>query len=350
MNAARTSSTSAVGLDHRESVLLRKLDAAAVVDRDGPSRILIIKPSSLGDIVHALPAVHRIRCAFPDAHIAWLINPEFASLLEHSPIVNRVIHFPRRRLSHMPALIRRLRREQFDCALDLQGLLRSGLIAQATLARRRVGLSDSRECARFFHNEIIRVPRCHAVDRYLLAADHLHCPKTDIEFPLGLDPNIKSEGWIAINPSARWPSKMWGDHHYAELIRRLPRDCVVMTGAAKDRQRLDHIAPGVRNIAGTTNLRELAAFYASCSVLVTNDTGPMHIAAAVGIPVVAIFGPTDPALTGPYGSNHIVLREPVACSPCFRKQCPNRIPMECMTQITVDRVMAALEPILCQSA
>jgi lipopolysaccharide heptosyltransferase I len=314
-------------------------------------KILIIKPSSLGDIIHTLPTVARIRRRYPDARIAWLINTGFASLLKKCPVIDELIPFDRQRygsLGGLPAFadfLATLQGRQFDIVVDLQGLFRTGLLAYATLAPRRIGLSDSREGARLFHNEIVPVPRCHAVDRYLLAARQLDCPPGPIEFPLGLAPG-KKEGWIAVNPSARWRTKLWGDANFAALIRQLPRDRVVLTGAANERDAIEKIAQGCRNLAGQTDLLELASLYRQCAVVITNDSGPMHLAAAVGTPVIAIFGPTDPALTGPYGDRHTVLRAAIPCSPCFKDHCANRVERECMKMVTVEQVLAAAEPFL----
>ncbi|MCG3150296.1 MAG: ADP-heptose--LPS heptosyltransferase 2 [Verrucomicrobiae bacterium] len=315
-------------------------------------RILILKPSSLGDIIHALPTVNLIRRRYPQAHIAWLINTGFASLLKRCPIIDEIIPFDRHRygsLCGLPAfadLLATLQGRQFDIVVDLQGLFRTGLIAYATLAKRRLGLSDSREGARLFHNEIVTVPRCHAVDRYLLAAKHLGCETGPVEFPLGLEGRASARPYIGINPSARWQTKLWGDDKFADLIRQLPRDRVVLTGSAAEANRLDKIAQDCRNFAGKTNLLELAELYRQCSVVITNDSGPMHLAAAVGTPVIAIFGPTDPALTGPYGDRHIVLRAGIPCSPCFQGHCSNRVEMECMQKVTVEQVLAVVKPFL----
>ena len=304
-------------------------------------RILIIKPSSLGDVVHALPTVNLIRRRFPDAHISWLINDALTSLLNHSPIINEVIGFPRHQYARLPALAGRLRENRFDIVIDLQGLLRSGLMTWLTRAPRRIGLSDAREGARFFYNEIVDVPHAHAVDRCLCAARHLGCESAPIEFPLGVSAPIKSEGLIAVNPSARWETKLWGNDNFAELVRRLPRDRVVLTGSSAERDSVEQIAQGNRNLAGQTDLFQLAELYRRCAVVITNDSGPMHVAAAVGTPVVAIFGPTDPALTGPYGNHHVVLRAGIPCSPCFKGHCTNSVLMECMKLITVEQVLAA---------
>jgi lipopolysaccharide heptosyltransferase I len=304
-------------------------------------RILIVKPSSLGDVVHALPTVARIRRRFPDAHIAWLVNDNLASLLAHCPLINELIPFHRQQPSRFLALLRQLRAGRFDIVVDLQGLFRSGIMTFATRAPRRIGLSDAREGSRAFYNETVPLARQHAVDRYLKAAEHLGCPDAPIEFPLGVA-SAPREGWMAVNPSARWPTKLWGDDRFAELIRQLPRERVVLTGGASERDRIERIAQGCRNKAGTTDLFQLAEFYARCSVVVTNDSGPMHIAAAVGTPVIAIFGPTDPALTGPYGKQHIVLRAGVDCSPCLKDRCVHQPPMECMEKVTVEEVLAAI--------
>jgi lipopolysaccharide heptosyltransferase I len=307
-------------------------------------RILILKPSSLGDIIHALPTVTLIRRRYPAAHIAWLINTGFASLLKKCPVIDEIIPFDRQRYGVLAGFaafadfLATLQGRQFDIVVDLQGLCRTGLISGATLAPRRIGLSDAREGAGIFHNEIIPVPRCHAVERYLFAAKHLGCDTGPIEFPLGLA-NIKSERLIAINASARWATKLWGDDKFAELIRQLPHERIVLTGSAAESDRISAIAQGCRNVVGKTNLLELAELYRQCAVVITNDSGPMHLAAAVGTPVIAIFGPTDPSLTGPYGQNHIVLRAGIACSPCLKDTCANRIQMECMHKTTVEQVL-----------
>jgi heptosyltransferase-1 len=305
-------------------------------------RILIIKPSSLGDVVHALPTVNLIRKKFPDARISWLINDSLASLLKKCPVIDEQIEFRRHAYTTFPALLQRLRHGHFDCVVDLQGLLRSGIMARATGAPRRLGLSDAREGARWFYNEIIPTPRAHAIDRYLRAASHLGCAAGPIEFPLGIPPQIAAEGLIAVNPSARWNTKLWGDDKFAELVRRLPSKRVVLTGSVTEREQIERIAQGCRNLAGGTDLFELAELYRRCAVVVTNDSGPMHVAAAVNTPVVAIFGPTDPALTGPYGKQHVVLRSGIPCSPCLKPYCTHTPRMECMTRVSVEQVLTAV--------
>ncbi len=343
-------------------------------------RILIIKPSSLGDVIHALPTVSRIRQRFPEAHLAWVINDSLASLLKNCPLTDEVIPFRRGHFGTLGGtgdfadFLGTLQGKGFDLVVELQGLLRSGLMAWATLAPRRIGLSDAREGARLFCNEIVPVPRAHAIERYLCAARHLGCPESPIEFPLGssaedqryIDQLLSAgEGTdgrpnrlIAVNPSARWPTKLWGDDRFVELIRQLPPERVVITGTAGDHERIDTILAAVGsngpgsalraplNLAGQTDLAQLAELYRRCAVVITNDSGPMHLAAAVGTPVVAIFGPTDPALTGPYGDQHVVLRSGIPCSPCFKEECFHAPAMECMSLVGVDPVLKAAKEFL----
>jgi heptosyltransferase I len=290
-------------------------------------RILIVKPSSLGDVIHALPTVALIRRQFPDAHIAWLINVELRSLLERCPVINERIEFHRRNSGSWLSLLRQLRRQHYDLVVDLQGLLRSGVFAFATGARRRVGLSDAREGGRIFCNEIVNVRRAHAIDRYLCAARHLGCPDLPIEFPLGLENRMPPRTLIALNPLSRREAKVWGDNNFAALLDHLPAQRVVLIGSTRERDRIEAINRGrARNLAGQLDLFELAELYRQCVVVITNDTGPMHLAAAVGTPVIALFGPTDPALVGPYGKGHVVLRN--------------------MQSVTVEQVLAAAKPFL----
>jgi 3-deoxy-D-manno-octulosonic-acid transferase/heptosyltransferase-1 len=153
-----------------------------------------------------------------------------------------------------------------------------------------------------------------------------------------------AEGLIAVNPSARWKTKLWDK--FAELIRRLPRERVVLTGSAAERDQVEKIAQGCQNVAGQTDLFELGELYRRCAVVITNDSGPMHLAAAVGTPVVAIFGPTDPALTGPYGKQHVVIRSGIPCSPCMKGECFHAPRMECMQLISVEQVLSAAGPFI----
>jgi len=290
-------------------------------------RILIVKPSSLGDVIHALPTVALIRRQFPDAHITWLINHELRSLLKHCPVIDERIEFHRRNSGTWFPLLRQLRRQHFDLVIDLQGLLRTGVFSFVTGAPRRVGLGDAREGARLFYNEIVPVEHEHAVIRYLRAARHLGCPDSPVDFPFGLEGDVPARRLVAVNPLSRRESKVWGDDNFSELLDHLPLERVILIGSARERDRIESINRGrARNLAGQLELLELAELYRQCTIVITNDTGPMHLAAAVGTPVIALFGPTDPALVGPYGPGHIILRD--------------------MQSVTVEQVLAATKPFL----
>lgn len=340
-------------------------------------KILIVKPSSLGDVIHALPTVNLLRRHFFHAKISWLINDSLADILNESPVVDEVIPFQRKRwgqphrLGEFFGLLRELRARKFDLVVDLQGLLRSGIITRATGAKQRVGLSDAREGAKHFYTETVKIPtpRLHAVDRYLLAAQHLNAGREPIQFPLGhpatarvaVDKLVGGEGrFIALNPSARWASKLWGEASFgalaASVAGEFPDTKIVFVGGGDDCARVESVARASRlrpeqiiNAAGRTSLSELTELLRRCAALVTNDSGPMHIAAAVGTPVVALFGATDPALTGPYshgGIHHKIVRSGVACSPCLKPHCHHTPRMECMTKIEPPQVLRELQSAL----
>jgi lipopolysaccharide heptosyltransferase I len=340
-------------------------------------KILIVKPSSLGDVIHALPTVNLLRRHFFHAKISWLINDTFADILSECPVVDEVIPFRRKRwgqphrVGEFIGFLRELRGRKYDLVVDLQGLFRSGIVTRATGAKQRVGLSDAREGAKHFYTETVKIPtpHMHAVDRYLLAAQHLNAGREPVQFPLGhpkpaqeaVDKLLGGDArFIAVNPTARWASKLWGEQSFAELasivVKEFPETKVIFIGGNEDRARVESVARASRlrddqfiNAAGRTSLSELTELLRRCAALVTNDSGPMHIAAAVGTPVVALFGATDPALTGPYlhgGIHHKVLRSGIPCSPCLKPHCHHKPRMECMTKITPNEVMKELHSAL----
>ena len=331
-------------------------------------KILIVKPSSLGDIIHALPTVRILRRAFPQADIAWLVNDNLAPILGGSPVVNRVIPFARRRFATwsgaagLAPFVTALRRERFDWAIDLQCLLRSSLLALASGARRRTGLSDGREGSRWFYTETIHMPAepTHAVDRYLMLPHQLGIAVDRVEFPLAPDPRgpgAPREKLIVINPGARWPSKRWPAGQFSALLdalaARWPDHRLAIMGGTDELPLAQTIASQTRTppelLTGRTTLPELIALMRRARLMISNDSGPMHIAVAVGTPVVALFGPTDPRLTGPYpfgGPDHVLVRAELDCAPCFKPGCKNSPGLECMTRIGVEQVLAAAERLM----
>jgi lipopolysaccharide heptosyltransferase I len=339
------------------------------------SRTLIIKPSSLGDIVQALPVLTSLREAHPGAHIAWLVATVFADLLEGHPRLDRLVTFDRRRYGSIGksfgatadfvAFVESLRREKFTAVIDLQGLFRSGFLAAATGAPSRVGFAAARELAPMFYTLAVPMPRTemHAVARYMALARHigLRDPRATDHLPVSAEAReavgqrLRAEGLapgetvVVVSPHARWPAKQWPPGRFAEVVRRVheqsgARAVLVGSGAATPiASEIAGAAVSARpiDLVNRTTLKEMVALVAEARAMVTNDSGPMHVAAALGTPVVAIFGPTSAERTGPYGHGHRVLAGDAPCRPCFRRKClysSGPEALACLLTVTAEEV------------
>lgn len=330
--------------------------------------ILIIKPSSLGDIVHSLPVLKDLRSGFPRAHIAWLIKSQYAGILEGNPYLNEIIPWDWNSsnwFTGLPGLIKKLKNSYFDLVIDLQGLFRSGLVSFLSGAPERLGFKNARELSPIFYTKRVSVPtkEIHAVDRYRLITDYLGIKQGDPDFTIAIDEQekecverllfesgVKSEDVLVIvNPSSRWQSKRWHPEGFAKICDILSDEYgvkVVFIGGQED----INIAYKVREMMKTapviltdrTTIKGLVALLSKANLLITNDSGPMHIAAALNVPVVAIFGPTDPARTGPYSGGHIVVRKEMDCSPCFKRHCRD---LACLEELSVEEVKDALRKV-----
>jgi len=345
--------------------------------------ILIVKTSAIGDVTHTLPALHAIRKKYPDAHITWLVEEAAADLIIGHKALDRVLvskrkrwlkdlkKGPRRGAALMEAyrFLKELRDTEYDLLIDFQSLLKSGILIALTRAKRKVGFDKGMEHAEHSHiflNE--RIPPVdmdyHAILRELMLLEAIGIgDDREIVFDVPIADEdrdavrrlLASQGiagaktLVAINPQATWETKQWKRGEFAALADRLLEKGydVVFTGSGDDREEVRNIISRMRNrcgnLAGETSLKTLAALYEKADVVVSTDTGPMHIAAAVGTPVVALFGPTAPWRTGPFGDKHKVVRLGLSCSPCFRRQCSTT---DCMQQITVDRVFNSVQEIL----
>ncbi len=333
-------------------------------------KILIIKPSSLGDVIHALPVLKALKDSFHDAHVEWVIIKNLKGILEGNPLIDRLIIFDKdswkklvnipRTVKEVTGLIKALRAEKYDMVVDLQGLLRSGLIASFCNSPLKIGFQDAREGSTLFYNKKIAVNgSLHAVDKCLAIAKSVGAKTEDAGFPLNIDNSAREKvkrmlgdikEYVVIVPSARWESKRWPPENFGLLISRLSVQCVITGGAADG-----HIVRKVMsssggkgiNLCGKTDLKELVALIAGAKAVISNDSGPLHIGAALGAPVIALFGPTDPSKTGPYGrqlnKNLKVIRTSVPCSPCFRKKCKDPL---CMSGISVDMVLKEVKEYL----
>jgi len=320
-------------------------------------KILVLKPSSLGDVVQALPVLRLLRQNFPQAGIYWWIDSALRALLEGDPDLTGLFLFERRRWSspfhwdELLASVRQMRALKFDWVIDLQGLARSGLFAWLANGDFTVGLDDAREGARGFYD--VAVPRpgyhAHAVEWYLEVLRQLRVPVhwnfTWLPVCKTAAAAVKSQWrtdaarWIALQPGARWTNKRWPVEYFAELVKGLAEDHpdvrFVILGGHEDGPLGGRIAQAeperCLDMTGRTSLPVMIEWIRLSEILVTNDTGPMHVAAALGKPVVALFGPTEPRRTGPYGQVERVLRlTSLPCAPCLKDTCAYSKPFECL--------------------
>lgn len=335
-------------------------------------KVFILKPSSLGDVVQALPVLRLIKLHRPDSEIFWWIDSGLVPLLEGDPDLAGVIPFDRRRWNsplrwdEVWRSVRAVRGHRFDWVIDLQSLLRSGVMAWLANGSLTVGLDDAREGARGCYDVII--PRAshhtHAVDWYLAALKPLGVPahrnftwlpvRTAAAAALHEKWPGESARCIAIQPGARWLNKRWPVEHFAEVVRRLTVEYgdvrFVILGGQADRELGESISRSAparcTDLTGRTSLPEMIEWTRRCELMVTNDTGPMHVAAALGKPVVALFGPTEPRRTGPYGQLDRVLQHPLPCRPCMKDSCAYPQPMECLRGIRPDTVLQQVRRLL----
>jgi lipopolysaccharide heptosyltransferase I len=330
-------------------------------------KILILKPSSLGDILHALPVLRLLKLHRPLAEIHWWVESGLAPLIEDDPDLSGLFRFERRRwsrISGVPSLVRTvvaLRRERFDLVIDLQGLARSAVFAWLANGGFTIGVDDPREAAAGFYDVAVPRPgpKVHAADWYLEVLRRLNVPtdrpftwlptRSAVAASVEQKWNLSARPLVLLNPGARWWNKRWPSSSFAralELIAQARPDVRFgVLGGKEDAPLAGEIlrnAPAdTLNLAGQTSLHELIEVIRSAALMITNDTGPMHMAAAVGTPMIALFGPTHPARTGPYGAAATVMRIPLPCAPCLSQRCRWPVKMECLTAIRPESVAAA---------
>lgn len=327
-------------------------------------RILIVKLSSLGDLLHALPTAAELHRQCP-AQIHWAVHSENAGLVALFSCVERILPIPRRGwLRERRMAFASLRRESYDLVVDLQGLLKSALVTRLARTSRRIGPSFHREGSRLLYSDVAgpRNKHRHAVEECLDVLEHLGLQRpASPRFPLRLPDLPDGPGAagaalrIAIAPRSRWPSKNWPLGHFAALARRIVDELgaeLHLIGGAGDRPAAEAVIrqAGVcaRNHCGEHNLGQTCALLARMDALVANDSGPVHMAAAVGTPCVVLFGPTLPDRTGPFGAGHRVLRLG-NCPPCRAKRC-RRGEAICLSQLPPEQALAAVREVLATPA
>jgi heptosyltransferase I len=366
-------------------------------------KILLIKLSAVGDVIHTIPVLNKLRRRFPAAQLDWLVTPPIAELLRHNPAISNVIEFARDdwsrplRLTPFASYARvaaALRRTGYDLVVDMHGQLRTAVFTVATGAPVRIGFDrprasvwsatqreftaqarkhawqGAREGSWLAYTHHIPVPTLdmHAVDRYLNVGPILGLEEgpPDFSFPIpqaasaGIDDLLRRHGvndddrLVTMAPGTVWETKHWGSDKFAAVARHFLQKgfAVALMGSGRERvvcEEVARLAPGAIDIAGETTLTELAALVARSSICVTNDSGPMHLAVALGRPVVSVFGPTDPVWIGPYGRNDAVLRAGIACSPCYLRALSRcDYGHACMVEVSADSVIERMERILDQ--
>lgn len=360
----------------RESAL--EGESLVSVDATTARRILIVRLSSLGDVVHALPLLDAVRRARPDAHLGWLVEEATASLLEGHPQLDRLFVAPRREVlalaragrwaaagGRLRSLLGELRAERFELSLDAQSNLRSGLLARASGASRRVGFAPpfSKEHAHWLLTDPVSAPagKQLKVERNLELLRPLgiepgparaHVPVSERARKFAEEVLCAPGPWVALHPgvSGMGALKQWPPERFAQVARQLEASygarVLVTWGPGEEvlAQRVARATDGSARVApATVSLQELAALYQGCAAVAGSDTGPVHLAAALGVPTVALFGPKDPAIYAPWqaqtGRAARVIWKDVHCSPCGKRRCGNII---CMPAIGVEEVVRAL--------
>ena len=294
--------------------------------------ILIIKPSSLGDVVLTLPALSALRRSFPQARISWLVRPDFAAILEGHPDLDEIVPFDRKLLGKalynpkafgaLISLIGRLRRGRFDAVFDFQGLFRTASLGWLSGCPRRFGMTKPREYAHIFYTNKVApgFGSIHLVDHYLKMVSCAGASDVEARFVLPVDPeaekkvarllisyNVNPENYAVLVPSSAHPDKCWPREKFAALAGMIAERVgmsIVTTGTSSEKSFGDEVGKlaktAVVNLSGQTNIRELVALFRPANLAISNDTGPGHIAAALGVPLVILFGRTNPARVAPY--------------------------------------------------
>jgi lipopolysaccharide heptosyltransferase I len=336
-----------------------------------PRRIALIKPSALGDIIHSLPVLTALRRRYPAAHITWVVNRGYEALLNGHPDLNATLAFDRaaarggwaRAALYYAKFLRVVRRQRFDLVVDLQGLLRSGVMTAASGALQRVGLSTAREGATWFYTDVVRVAdfnALHAVDRYWLIAQALgagdfpkvfRLPVRDSECQWAAETlSGYPRPWLVMGVGSRWITKRWFPEHFAALAREGQErfgGTIIFVGSRNEKPLSQAVANSlhgpVQDLSGQTTLPQLTALLAAADVVVANDTGPLHLAAALGRPVVAPYTCTRVLLNGPYGWQGNAVETRIWCRGSYIKRCSR---LDCMKELTPERVWPILREIL----
>jgi len=341
-------------------------------------RILIIKLSAIGDVIHSLAFLNALKTSFPSSEISWVVSEKSLQILEKHPMLENVFIFNRNNFGKNPfnpfnwteiynslrELSDKINKKKFDIAIDLQGLFKSGVIMGMVNAKEKIGFSGQRELSSLFLNK--KLPKynkeIHAVERYLCLAKYIGADIKNPSFPLYYNDNdyelftkimkenhLEGKNIAGIIPGAGWKTKLWTSKGFSDIIKYLGKNDIktVIIGSNSDRKFSNEIISksdiNTIDLTGKTNLRVLSLLYKKIKITISTDTGPMHLADASGTPVISLFGPTAPWRTGPYHNLENIVRKGIKCSPCFKKKCANPV---CMTEISSEQVIEKINKLL----
>ena len=340
-------------------------------------KILFVRLSSLGDLILTLPTLKAIKDRYPDAHISWLVQEALQDILRGNPYLDEIIPVdllsvtdkyatPRtwlrggaRFFSNLRKAMHVFRERRFDVVLEFQALFKSGIFAYLNRGAERYGFKNARELSHLFLNHplFVRDKSRHAVENYLQFARYFGCPTEAVGFPISIPP--EDEGYIDgvlsqagikrgdltvfVSATARWQSKFWEQRAFArlgdEIVRRYGAK-LIFSGLPSERGYLEGITAQMREdaliMAGRTTIKQFLALLKRSHLYVGVDSGAMHAAAAFGVPVVALFGPSNPRWIGPYGQEEGIVQVKLSCAPCNKRDCPDK---SCMLRITPEMVL-----------
>lgn len=324
--------------------------------------ILIVRLGSLGDIIHTVPSAAAIRRAYPDAAIDWLVDARHSEVLDLVPVVSRTIAIQTSSAGSLWSALRELRRTRYDAALDLQGLVKSAGLARLSRATRVIGFPPDllrERAARVLYTETAGEDGPHVIHKNLSMLTAIGVRVPDVEFPLAdRNPGIAAdararlglggaEPFVLLNPGAAWPNKRWPPVYFAELARELSKRhglrSLVVWGPGEEQlaRTVAMASDDTAVVSPRTTIADLISLSKAAALMIAGDTGPLHVAAAAGTPIVGIFGPTDPARNGPWAQEDLVASRYRACSCHYQRQC--RIAGWCLLDISPREVIGLVD-------
>ena len=327
--------------------------------------IMVVKLSAIGDVIHALPVSYALKETFPEARVTWVVEPPAYELLTDNPYIDEIILFEKKKFKSLGGFLtnfgpfkRRLQQNQYDAALDLQGLFKSAAIAYLSKAPVRLGTCNMRECSDKVSRPVIGPhAQGHIVERYLDAARELGCRVDKVVFPMNVtarDEDLAARimqqagadignPYVVLAVGANWPNKRWPTKYFAALSdwlysqKLIP---VVIGGGVLDASLAAEIEAAAEippvNLVGRTSLKQLAHIIRHARLTLGGDTGPVHLSAGIGTKTVMVMGPTDANRNGPYGQLDNAIEADWDCKYCWKRACPKG--RECLARISVEQV------------